>query len=155
MDMTFEGGCTCGAVRFRLTSAPMIVHCCHCRDCQRRTGSAFAINALIEADRVELLSEAPIARSLPTASGGPLDDYACPQCGGSVWSDYGRRGNLLFVRVGALDDPDALPPDVHIFTRSKPPWVTLPKDARAYEVYYDQAPVWPAESLTRREALRR
>lgn len=132
-DMTepLEGGCTCGSVRYRLASGPMIVHCCHCRDCQRKSGSAFAINALIEADRVELLKGRPEPRPQPTASGRPLDDYACAQCGTSVWSDYGRREVLLFVRIGTLDDPDALSPDVHIFVRSKQPWVVLPDDARA------------------------
>ena len=56
MSDKFEGGCFCKAVRYRLTTAPMIVHCCHCRNCQNQTGSAFVINAFIEADRVELLS---------------------------------------------------------------------------------------------------
>lgn len=153
MTAPLEGGCACGAVRYRLASAPMIVHCCHCRDCQRKTGGAFAINALIEADRVELLKARPEPRPQPTASGRPLEDYACAECRTSVWSDYGQRGNLLFVRVGTLDDPDALPPDVHIFTRSKQPWVVLPKDARAYEVYYDPATVWPPASLERQRAL--
>jgi hypothetical protein len=148
-----EGGCSCGAVRYRLSTAPMITHCCHCRMCQRQRGSAFAVNALIEADRVALLAGAPVRRSLPTESGAPLDDYVCADCGVSVWSDYGRRAVMLFVRTGTLDDPGALPPDIHIFTRSKPAWVVLPPDARAFEIYYDMAEEWPAESLARREAL--
>ena len=70
MAENLEGGCACGAVRYRLTSAPMFVHCCHCRDCQRQTGSAFVLNALIEADRVDAcraISKAVWCR--PTAGG--------------------------------------------------------------------------------------
>jgi hypothetical protein len=148
-----EGGCACGAVRYRLRTAPMITHCCHCTACQRQRGSAFAVNALIEADRVERLRGEPVRRALPTESGRPLDDYACDACGTSVWCDYGRRSVMLFVRVGTLDDPGALAPDIHIFTRSKQPWVVLPAGARAFAVYYDMAAEWPAESLARRRAL--
>ena len=149
----FEGGCSCGAVRYRLTSAPMFVHCCHCRDCQKQTGGAFAINALIETDRIELLGDAPVPISMPTGSGRPHEVHRCPTCEVAVWSDYGRRPSLRFVRVSTLDDPTALEPDVHIFTRSKVAWVGLPEDARAFEVYYDMAREWPAESLARSRAI--
>jgi hypothetical protein len=148
-----DGGCSCGAVRYRLLTAPMITHCCHCTMCQRQRGSAFAVNAVIEADRVELLAGEPARRTPPTESGRPLDDFYCAGCGDSLWSDYGRREVMLFVRTGTLDDPGALPPDIHIFTRSKQAWVTLAGDARAFEIYYDTSEEWPAESLARREAL--
>lgn len=154
MDAPLEGGCSCGAVRYRLLSPPLFVHCCHCLDCQRQTGSAFVLNALIEADRVERLAGEPEPVSMPTDSGRPHDIYHCPKCQVAVWSDYGRRGFMLFVRIGTLDDPSALTPDVHIYTRSKLPWVTLSKDVPAFEVYYDMKALWPAESLKRREALR-
>ena len=148
-----EGGCACGAVRYRLTSPPMIVHCCHCRDCQRQTGGAFAVNALIETDRIEMLSGEPVAITMPTDSGRPHDVYRRPACETALWSDYGRRRVMRFVRVMTLDDPDALAPDVHIFTRSKLPWVGLPPEVPAFEVYYDMATLWPPESLARREAI--
>ncbi len=154
MDAPLEGGCSCGAVRYRLLSAPMFVHCCHCTDCQRQTGSAFVLNALIESDRVELLSREPVGITMPTESGLPHDIYRCPKCQVAVWSDYGRRGVLRFVRIGTLDDPTAIAPDVHIYTRSKLPWVVLPKDVPAFDAYYDTKTLWPAESLKRREALR-
>jgi hypothetical protein len=153
MTEELEGGCACGAVRYRLRSAPMIVHCCHCRDCQRQTGGAFALNALIEADRVTLLSGAPVPVSMPTDSGRPHDIYRCPACQVAVWSDYGRRASLRFVRVATLDDPGRLPPDVHIFTRSKLPWLKLPEGVPAFDVYYDLAEVWSAPSLERRRAI--
>src|SRR5580704_4060589 len=115
MNDGLEGGCACGAVRYRLGSAPMFVHCCHCRDCQRQTGSAFVLNALIEADRVELLSGETAAFVMPTESGRPHTVFRCPGCGTAVWSEYGGVKALRFVRVGTLDDPQALPPDVHIY----------------------------------------
>lgn len=130
----------------------MFVHCCHCKDCQRQTGSAFVLNALIEANRVELLSGAPKPVSVPTDSGRPHDVHRCPSCQTAVWSNYGGLQTLRFVRVGTLDDAAALPPDVHIYTRSKLPWVTLPAGVPAFEVYYDSKALWPAESLARRKA---
>lgn len=145
-----EGGCACGAVRYRLGSAPMFVHCCHCHDCQRQTGSAFVLNALIETSRITVLSGDPRPVAVPTDSGRPHDIYRCPACGVAVWSDYGRRPALRFVRVGTLDNPAALPPDVHIYTRSKLPWVALPKGVPAFEAYYDSKVLWPAASLERR-----
>jgi hypothetical protein len=153
MKHALEGRCACGAVRYRLASEPMFVNCCHCRDCQRQTGSAFVLNALIETDRIALLSGAPEPVQMPTDSGRPHDIFRCPKCQTAVWSDYGRRGVLRFVRVGTLDDPSALAPDAHIFTRSKLPWVRLPEGVPAFEVYYDMAKLWPAASLERRRAI--
>ena len=147
------GGCACGAVRYRLASPPMFVHCCHCRDCQKQTGSAFVLNALIETDRIELLAGTPEPTPVPTDSGRPHDIYRCPACRTALWSDYGCRPSLRFVRVGTLDDPAAVPPDVHIFTRSKLPWVGLPKGTPAYPEYYDLRRVWPEASLARRRVI--
>ena len=153
MTDQLEGACSCGAMRYRLAGAPMFVHCCHCRDCQRQTGSAFAINALIETDRIEMISGQPAPIAVPTDSGRPHDIHRCPACQTAMWSDYGRRLVLRFVRVGTLDEPAALPPDVHIYTRSKLSWVELPKAVPAFEAYYDAKALWPAASLQRRRAL--
>jgi hypothetical protein len=150
-----EGGCTCRAVRYRLASAPLFVHCCHCRWCQRETGSAFAINAMIEADRVELLQGAPEIVPTPSSSGKGQKIARCPRCRVALWSNYPGAGDAVrFVRVGTLDDPDALPPDIHIFTASKQPWVVLPPGAPAVEEYYDREKYWPATSLARWRDLR-
>ena len=149
-----QGGCACGAVRYRLVSQPMFVHCCHCLDCQRQTGSAFVLNALIEADRVTLSSGAPEPVGVPTDSGKPHDIWRCPQCRSAVWSVYGGLAALRFVRVGTLDDPSALSPDVHIYTRSKVPWIVLPDSVPAFEAYYDFRKVWPAAAIERMRAAR-
>ncbi len=147
------GGCSCGAVRYRLLSSPMFVNCCHCKDCQRQTGSAFVINAIIETARIEKLSGEPVPVRVPADSGRPHDIYRCPKCQIALWSDYGGRPAIRFVRVGTLDEPSCLAPNAHIFTRSKLPWVELSKDIPAFDVYYDMKKLWPAESLARRRAI--
>jgi hypothetical protein len=153
-EETFDGGCTCRAVRYRLTSKPMFVHCCHCRWCQRETGTAFALNALIESDRVQLLSGAPELVDTPSNSGKGQKIARCASCRIALWSNYGGGGDLVrFVRVGTLDEPDRFPPDIHIFTMSKQPWVVLPPGAAAVPEYYDSKTCWPQESLARRRAL--
>ena len=148
-----EGGCACGAVRYRLKSGPMFVNCCHCSDCQRQVGSAFVINAMIETDRIEVLSGEIAPTTLPTDSGRPHDVHRCTACGTTLWSDYGRRRVMSFLRATTLDDRDALRPDAHIFTRSKLSWVVLPPDVPAFDIYYDMQALWPPESLARRAAL--
>jgi len=150
--MQTSGSCFCGFVRYRLTSAPMFIHCCHCRDCQKQSGGAFAINALIEADRVEVVEGDTVPVSMPTESGRPHIIHRCPKCQTALWSTYGGRTETRFVRVSTLDDAARFVPDVHIFTRSKLPWVRPPEGVRAFEVYYDAKAEWPAESLARRKA---
>ena len=150
------GGCTCKAVRYRMASEPLFVHCCHCRWCQRESGAAFALNALIEAERVELLQGEPEVVNTPSNSGKGQKISRCPKCCVALWSNYAGAGAALrFIRVGTLDDPDLLPPDIHIFTSSKQPWVMLAPDVPAVEEYYDLRKYWPKASLERRAALRR
>ena len=147
-----EGGCSCGEVRYRLASEPLFTHCCHCLNCQRQTGSAFVINALIEADRVELLAGVPQPVDVPREDGSSQRIFRCPTCHVAVYSDYGRP-DVLFVRVGTLDQPSQVTPDVHIYTRSKLSWITLPDSVPAFDVYYDPKSLWPAASLERLTAL--
>ncbi len=155
-DETFEGGCTCRAVRYTMTSRPMIVHCCHCRWCQRETGASFALNAVIEADRVVPDAGEPEVVVTPSASGKGQKIARCGVCCVAVWSNYAAAGDAVrFIRVGSLDDPDRLPPDVHIYTSTKQPWVVIPPGARAVPEFYKVPEVWPAESLARYGALRR
>jgi hypothetical protein len=139
-----------------MTDWPLFVHCCHCRWCQRETGSSFALNAMIEADRVVLLQGEPQVVNTPSNSGKGQKILRCPSCFIALWSHYAGGGDRVsFVRVGSLDEPDRLPPDVHIFTSSKQPWVVLPPGTPAVPEYYDRNALWPKESLARREALRR
>ena len=150
---TFEGKCTCGDVRYRMTSRPMFVHCCHCTWCQRETGASFALNALIEADRVELISGSPRVVDTPSNSGKGQKIARCPRCHIALWSNYGGAGDLVrFIRVGTLLEPGRFPPDIHIFTSTKQPWVVIPPGMTAVPEYYDSKRLWPPESLERRKA---
>jgi hypothetical protein len=152
MSVFGEGGCACGLVRYRLTSDPLITHCCHCLNCQRQTGSAFVINLLIEADRVQLLAGNPQPVDAPRDDGSKQRIFRCPTCQVAVFSEYGRP-EVRFVRGGTLDEPSSVTPDVHIFTRSKLDWITLPDAAPAFEVYYDRKSLWSAVSLERLDAI--
>ena len=152
MSAQREGACACGQVRYRLTSEPLFVHCCHCLNCQRQTGSAFVINLLIEADRVELVAGDPQPVEVPRDDGSVQKVYRCPECEVAVYSEYGRP-EVLFVRSGTLDEPREIEPDVHIFTKSKVGWVTIPESQTAVEIYYDRHQLWPADSLARLDAV--
>lgn len=155
---THEGGCACGHVRYRMNSRPLIVHCCHCSWCQRQTGSAFAVNVLVEANRVELLQGEVAEIIVPSPSGANQRIARCPKCQVAVWSNYlvmygGIGEHVRFIRAGTLDDPGKTPPDVHIFTSTKQSWVGLPPDALVFEEYYVTEKVWSPDSLDRRAAL--
>jgi hypothetical protein len=151
MTKKVTGGCACRAVRYQLLDKPMFVHCCHCDDCQRLTGSAFVLNAIIETKAIKLLRGKPVAVSVPREN-GPHDIYRCSKCQTAVWSEYGRKHNLRFVRVGTLDKPGALKPDVHIYTRWKAKWLKLPKRTPSFRDYYNSSKLWPKASLKRRNA---
>jgi hypothetical protein len=133
---------------------PMFVHCCHCTWCQRESGAAFALNAMIEADLVELLQGEVEVVNTPSNSGKGQKIARCPKCGVAVWSNYSGAGDAVrFVRVGTLDEPGRLPPDIHIFTATKQPWVVLPAGTPAVAEYYKASEHWPKGSLERRAAL--
>ena len=149
-----EGGCDCRAVRYRMEVAPLIVHCCHCRWCQRETGASFALNAMIESSRLTRLGGAPQLVKTPTQSGKGQDIARCPKCWVALWSHYPGAGAVVaFVRVGTLDEPDALAPDIHIFTDSKQPWVIIPAQMPAVPAFYDRDKYWSKQSLERRLAI--
>ncbi len=148
------GGCDCRSLRYRMDARPLFVHCCHCRWCQRESGASFALNAMIETERTTLLAGEPEIVDTPSESGRGQKIARCPKCRIAVWSNYSGAGPALrFVRVGTLDEPDRLPPDIHIFTQSKQPWVVLPPGMPAVPEYYDRNQYWPKESLARRETL--
>jgi hypothetical protein len=126
----------------------LIVHACHCLDCQRITGSAFVINLWIEHHFVEA-SGAPRSYRLAGGTGKHHDVFFCDTCGIFVWSRYQVAGDALFVRAGTLDTPHAVRPDVHIFTRSKVPWLRLPEGVPSFPESYKIDEVWSAESKER------
>ena len=151
-EFNFDGGCTCGQLRYQMNHRPLFIHCCHCRWCQRETGASFALNALIEANNVTLLRGMPESIHTPSFSGLGQKIWRCPTCKIALWSNYAGSGDLIrFVRVGTLDDPDQFPPNIHIFTQSKQPWVIVPMDIPSVKAYYNLADYWPDDSLRRRE----
>jgi hypothetical protein len=148
-NTTLAGGCACGSIRYKLTAPPLIVHACHCRDCQRITGSAFVINIWIERKFVEA-NQAPKSFRLTAGTGKPHDVFFCETCGTYLWSFYhAAPGDALFVRAGTLDQPEQVKPNVHIFTRSKLPWFLLPRDTPAFETFYKIDDIWTAASKER------
>lgn len=154
-DFSAEGGCACGGVRYRLTARPLFVHCCHCRWCQREAGSAFALNAMIETVKVEILKGAPAMVKTPSQSGKGQKFLRCPSCQIALWSHYAGAGEKVsFIRVGTLDNPDLTPPDIHIYTASKQPWVIIPEGVPAFKGYYDWKKEWPQEAQIRRAAMK-
>ncbi|MBA5779072.1 GFA family protein [Stappia sp. F7233] len=155
MTGELEGGCTCGSTRYRLKARPLFVHCCHCTWCQHETGSAFAINAMIEAREVEVTKGGIMRVRLPSASGEGQVFARCPDCGLTLWSNYAGAGDAVnFIRVGTLDEPGKAPPDIHIYTSTKLPWVVLPKDVPAVPEYYRRSEHWPAEAIARLKAVK-
>ena len=150
-----EGGCACGDVRYRLTSDPMFVHCCHCTWCQRESGAAFALNAMIERDRLELCQGSPSLVPTPSESGGSQKFYRCPSCQVALWSHYAMAtgDKIAFVRVGTLDEPGRFRPDVHIFTSTKQPWLELGARVPVFSEFYDREEIWPPDALARYKAL--
>ncbi len=152
MSALREGGCACGAIRYRLEADPLFIHCCHCLNCQRQTGSAFVINLLIEASHVGIIAGAPQPVEVPRDDGSAQRVFRCPTCQVAVFSEYGRP-QVRYVRAGTLDRPSEITPDVHIFTRSKVSWLTIPESTPAFEVYYDLKALWPAASLERLDAI--
>lgn len=145
------GACACKALTYRLLDTPMFTHCCHCRQCQRLTGSGFVINTIIENDNIELVSGEVVMTPGPSEESAIHNIYRCATCSTAVWSDYGGRPNYRFVRAGTLDDPGAITPDVHIFTRFKVPWVVIPPEHRQFDMFYQLEQEWPSEMLARRK----
>ena len=148
-----EGGCSCGEVRYRLSSDPLFVHCCHCLNCQRQTGSAFVINMLIEADRVELLAGEPQPVSVPRDDGDEQSIWRCPPAGSALYSRYGRRRGAVRPRRDARRSGVGLAGRPHLHAVEAALGRRCPESVPAFEVYYDSKKLWPAASLERLQAL--
>ncbi len=152
---SIDGGCACGDVRYRMAGKPMFVHCCHCTWCQRETGSAFAVNAMIESDNVVLLNGELETIHTASLSGKGQKIIRCQKCHVALWSHYAGEGDTVsFVRVGTLDESHRVPPDVHIYISTKQPWVILPSDKPVFSEYYNARELWPEDSLIRFRALK-
>lgn len=152
-----QGQCSCGEIQYELTAPPMFVHCCHCTWCQRESGSAFAINALIEPTHIQIVKGSPEKIHTPSSSGIGQDISRCPSCKTAIWSNYGAaKESVCFLRVGTLHNSNYCPPDIHIFTSTKQKWVQLDHSIPIMDEYYQRSKHWPVTSIARyRRAISR
>lgn len=148
-----QGHCPCGAITYHLSQRPLFTHACHCTWCQRESGAAFALNAIIESEF--LYVEGVVEQTnTPSASGKGQIILRCPTCKVALYSHYAGAGRLMaFVRVGTLTAPTECPPDIHIFTSTKQPWLRLDDKIPAVSEFYDRKACWPQSSLDRRALL--
>ena len=138
MKLPLRGRCVCGAIRYEISREPLRVYACHCKDCQRFTGSAFAIGVVVPSEAFQLTG--PETRLVPNGitEGGRLKRLsACPECGtrlfGDLRPDWLYKGMVRAVLGGTLDDTSWLRPTIHVWTRSAQPWVILPDGSTVYE----------------------
>ena len=147
---SFNGKCSCGHVQYEVNAQPIIVHCCHCTWCQRESGSAFAVNAVIETSAINLTAGECELIDTPSQSGKGQQIARCPKCHVALWSHYNQAGpNVSFIRVGTLEQSAQFPPDIHIYTSTKLPWVVIPEGARTSPEFYNPKEVWSAEGMAR------
>jgi len=128
-----EGGCNCGAVRYKLAGAPLVTAQCHCRNCQRQSGSAFSVNLVVRLSDVETTGELTTWIDRDTHSGNPVYRRFCGTCGSPIFSDLARGNGTTIIKLGTLDDPAAFAPAVSVWTTTKLPWVELPNGQKGFE----------------------
>jgi hypothetical protein len=131
--LPLTGGCHCGAVRYEISAYPLLLYACHCTDCQRRSGSAFALNMPVSAQAFRIVRGSPIAWRGLSPSGAEVVSWFCGDCGGRINGERPGRPGSTTVRAGTLDETSWLAPGAHIFTQSSQPWVRLPPDVACYE----------------------
>jgi hypothetical protein len=149
-----HGGCACGEVRYRAKGEPIFVNNCHCRLCQRQTGSTSVVNAFFESERVAVTQGELAEYTLKAGSGGDHTIARCAKCGTALFSYYPRVGRLgTGIRVGSFDHPGAFTPTAVVFTESKMPWVALPEGIPAFEQYYNPKELFSPDSFARLIAL--
>jgi hypothetical protein len=127
-----EGGCNCKAIRYRIDAAPVIVAQCHCRNCQRQSGSAFSVNLMVPAAKVETTGALTTYVDHDTASGNPVYRRFCGQCGSPIFSDLHEGKGMTIVKAGTLDDPGAFVPALSVWTATAWPWVAPLPGVKAF-----------------------
>ena len=135
MRLPLSGGCQCGAVRYEIAAPPLTLYACHCRDCQRQTGAAFALSMVVPRDAIRITRGTPRKWQRPgadTASGTPAGCLFCRDCGTRLYHLPSRAPELAVLKPGTLDDTGWLVPVGHIWTGSAQPWVEIPADTVNY-----------------------
>lgn len=129
---TLKGGCNCGAIRYAITSAPVAVAACHCTRCRRQSGAAYSVNLVIRASSMSVEGSLAVFEEHDTESGELLRREFCGACGSPIRSVPTATPKFVAVKAGTLDDPAPFPPQLHIWTRSKLPWVQIPAELPHY-----------------------
>jgi len=132
MPAPYHGGCLCGIIRYRVADEPLTLYVCHCTDCQRRTGSAFALSMVVLKSALELLQGDPRTYAV-TSDGLQRRGKFCAECSTRLWGEPLKFPQVVVVQPGTLDDTTWLRPVGHIWTRSAQPWVSIPKDTVNFE----------------------
>lgn len=127
MPAPYDGGCLCGRVRYRLTDEPLTLYACHCTDCQRRTGTAFALSMVVTRSSLELVKGDPQSYAIEMPDGRPKGGRFCAACSAHLWGEPRNFPQLVVIQPGTLDDTSWLRPIGHIWTRSAQPWLSLPE----------------------------
>ena len=147
------GGCYCGAVRYRLLTAPLFCYACHCADCHKHTGSVFACFTSIEAEFVAFIGPTPPKVSVRARPDGvERRTTFCPECGTNLWTRGEKDPVTIDVKTGTLDHPELMEPDLHSYFESRIPWVLLPEGAKTCLGQFDFRKEWPPSSLQRFDA---
>tara|TARA_B100000579_G_scaffold278075_1_gene230015 strand:- start:122 stop:604 length:483 start_codon:yes stop_codon:yes gene_type:complete len=143
-----KGGCICGQVKYYITEKPLFTQACHCKDCKVLTGSSYVVNSSVLENTLFVEGEVS-STELKAGSGASCKTYFCNKCGAYVYADYDSAFKRLTLRTKTLNNPENFPPQVHIFTKDKDPWLNLSKDVTCFEEMYDPKKIWPEESLKR------
>lgn len=133
-----EGGCACGAVRYRARPAvALTLYRCHCRDCQKQTSSAFGLSMFLPEAAFELTRGSPAKFARTADSGRVVDSFFCGDCGSRVYNTSAARPGLVNLRPGSLDDPAGLAPVGDLWAERRQDWVDLLPDGLAYPTQPD------------------
>ena len=151
--MELTGRCACGRVSYKIKEDPLFTYACHCKDCQRTTGSAFVVHLILAERDFEIEGDTRSA-TVPSGSGAGCDLHYCAECGIYVWCRYlYHQVPVLAVRGGTLDDTNAVRPQAHIFTRNMQSWFRLPEGVPSFKNGIDRNEAWSADSLKKYNAL--
>jgi len=132
LDLPATGGCRCEACRYSFDSAPFVAYTCHCRDCQKLTGSAFLTCLHIAAEALELTAGESVVDERPTDSGNLVRTHFCLRCGGSLYARNSARPRMITLHVGSMDHPEQIEVRNHIWIKRKLPWIIIPAGHRTF-----------------------
>jgi hypothetical protein len=146
--LPLTGGCSCGSIRYRIASFPLLLYTCNCTNCQTASGSAFALNMPVRARDFHILQGEPKPWRHVSPTGVPVISWFCGDCGARIYGDRAGREEIVNLRAGTLDDTTWLAPVAHMFMKSAQPWVLPAADAACHDIgpndFVSAAAAWRA-----------